>query len=397
MSTAMFDNNINSSHTNPLSHGNNISQRQFKKQWNKLAKQKARLVFLLKCRRHNLTPRFIIDKVTHLTKKNENSANNVKRKVDGMSKNLKQSLLNIELSLCHVEISNLEKKIKELEAIIHVDDLDQTLHCTQQSYEHQLQQSNAKVYKKFTNLVEKQEHLADIKFEDSFIKNLTDLEIPKEMLTLLSLGPKFSTMPGKDPIIDLVSDVELAIKREVPIENQRTARGEASYSITKFSRQNRKLNRIDRYLQKAIKITKEFLEKHKNVMVSNSDKGNVTKISEKSYYHAKIEQLMSDVNAFTPLNADPTTKIKNRVNTCLNNLAKANLMAQKLKTSLKSFNAVPPRLFGQIKYHKAGNPVRLIVSTINSAAYKMARFLATILRKSFKSKYDVKEQKYDLT
>lgn len=100
-----------------------------------------------------------------------------------------------------------------------------------------------KIFKKFTNLVETQEHLEDIKFERVSLKIF-----PKEVLTLLSLGPKFSIMPGKEPILDLASDVELAIKREVPFENQKKVRSEASYSLTKFFRQNRKLNRIDRYL-----------------------------------------------------------------------------------------------------------------------------------------------------
>lgn len=61
---------------------------------------------------------------------------------------------------------------------------------------------------------------------------------------------------------------------------------------------------------------------------------------------------------------------------------------------MKTWNTIPTRLFGQIKYHKQGHPIRLIVSTIDSAAYKMARFLATILRKAFKPKYGIKNSKH---
>lgn len=125
-------------------------------------------------------------------------------------------------------------------------------------------------------------------------------------------------------------------------------------------------------------------------MVSNSDKGNVTIIFNKEDYHNKIADLLSDLDAFTPIENDSTKTVANSLNRCLDNLYKANILQKKLKTSLKTFNAVQPRLFAQIKYHKEGNPVRLIVSTINSAAYKVSRFLATILRKSFVSKYSVK-------
>lgn len=103
--------------------------------------------------------------------------------------------------------------------------------------------------------------------------------------------------------------------------------------------------------------------------------------------------LLSDIDSFTPLNADPTTTMKNKVNKLIDNLYKANVISNKVKKSLKNWNTVPPRVFGQIKFHKPGHPLRLIVSTINSAAYKMARFLATILRKSFKSKFSLRNSK----
>lgn len=197
-------------------------------------------------------------------------------------------------------------------------------------------------------------------------------------------------MPTEEPLLDLASDVELVIKRELPMDTQRKARGEAQYLLTKFSKQNTKLIRIDRYLQKAVGKTREFLQQHSEIMVSNSDKGNVTLISNRDEYHSKVQEMINDLDAFTPLSVDPTKTVANAVNRCLDTLYKANILQEKLKTSLKSFNAIPPRLFAQIKYHKAGNPIRLIVSTINSAAYKLSRFLATILRKAFKSKYGVK-------
>lgn len=89
-------------------------------------------------------------------------------------------------------------------------------------------------------------------------------------------------------------------------------------------------------------------------MVSNSDKGNVTIISNKEDYHRKVEELLNDLDSFTPL--DPTKTVANLVNRCLDNLSKANILQKKLKTSLKTFNTISHRLFAQIKYHKEGNP-----------------------------------------
>lgn len=378
--------NITSSNRNNLIAGNNISQRNHRKVSEKLAKNKTRLVFLLKCRRHNVFPKFIVDRVTQMFKSYESVPRKVQGQIRSTKDKLLTTLLNVEISMCHCEVENLKNKL----ASHNNSTTAQTLSMSQQAHERQLETSNSRVHRKFAKLIETQDHVEDIKFDESFIKNLTGMDIPTEMMTVLSLGPKFSITPNEDPIVDLASDIELAIKRELPPTTQRTARGEALYSLAKYSKQTKKLNRIDKFLQKAVQKTREFLQQNSNIMVSNSDKGNVTIISNKDEYHRKVEELLSDLNSFTPLEVDPTKKVANLVNRCLDNLYKTNMMAKKLKTSLKTFNAIQPRLFAQIKYHKPGNPVRLIVSTVNSAAYKLSRFLATILRKSFTPKYSVK-------
>lgn len=226
--------------------------------------------------------------------------------------------------------------------------------------------------------------MENIEYDESFIKNLSGSEIPKEVLTILSLGPKFAITPKELPILDLASDIEHIIKTQVPESERRKVRGDALYTITKFSKENRKLKRIDRFLQKAATTARKFLKENPEIMVSNSDKGGVVIIS---------KRLLEDVESFARLKNDPTKTIKNKINKFMDNLFKAHVISNKVKKSLKTWNTVPPRIFGQIKFHKPGHPLRLIVSTINSAAYKMARFLATILRKSFKSKFGIKNSK----
>lgn len=57
-------NHISNKQNNGESHISSIQPNQ--KLIEKLAKNKARLVFLLKCRRNNLIPRFIIDKMKNI-------------------------------------------------------------------------------------------------------------------------------------------------------------------------------------------------------------------------------------------------------------------------------------------------------------------------------------------
>lgn len=171
------------------------------------------------------------------------------------------------------------------------------------------------------------------------------VETPNEVLMILSLGPKFATVPVDTPILDLASDVEAIIAQKLPRDNREQPRGEALYTITKFSRQQKHLNRIHKYLQRAATKAKEFLKNNREIMVSNSDKDSVTIISKKSEYYAKIRTLLSDLQAFTPLNQDPTKTIENKVNNFLDKLYHANYICDQLKESLKTWNTIPPRLF----------------------------------------------------
>lgn len=141
----------------------------------------------------------------------------------------------------------------------------------QQIFSHTLEQSNRNLHEKFERLKEAQNVFENIKYDESFIKNLSDVEIPQEVMTVLSLGPKFAITPETTPILDVASEVEAIIAQELPEEVHRQVRGETVYTITKFAKQHQELNRIEKYLQKASKTAAKFVKEHRHLMVSNSD------------------------------------------------------------------------------------------------------------------------------
>lgn len=396
MSAATVDINLNSSQILSPSGDNNIHHRRLRKEWIKLAKQKARLLFLLKCRRKDISPRFVTDRVSHLLYSYERPDTPICVKVQAksLSRHLQRSILNMEISICNKSIeyiSNLTRSIEQiLESNVSSEELSSIQNSNKEIFNLELKQSNQNLHVKMTKLMDQQNSLGNIKYDEGFIKNFTDTVIPNDVMTILSLGPKFAITPKETPILELATDVEAIIAQQLPKDERREARGEALDMLTKFSKQNKHLSHIDRYLRKAAGTAKQFLRNNRNLMVSTSDKGGVTIISKKDEYFSTIRALLSDLNSFTPLDDDPTVKIKGRINRFLDKLYHGSYISDELKKSLKTWNIIPPRLFGQIKYHKTGNPIRLIVSTINSAAYKMSRFLATILRKAFKPKYGVK-------
>lgn len=93
-----------------------------------------------------------------------------------------------------------------------------------------------------------------------------------------------------------------------------------------------------------------------------------------------MKNLVGDTLQFAKLNKDPTTTCQNKNNSLVAELLKDGLIDEKQSHSLRTYTANAPRMFGQIKFHKEGNPIRPIVSTVNTPAYKLSRYLATILK-----------------
>lgn len=88
--------------------------------------------------------------------------------------------------------------------------------------------------------------------------------------------------------------------------------------------------------------------------------------------------------------SDPTGSIERKNNAAVKTLHDNRYITSEEKAQLTTYTSVAPRIYGHLKYHKPGNPLRPIVSTIKSPCYKLSRFLATILRKAFKPKYNIK-------
>ena len=53
---------------------------------------------------------------------------------------------------------------------------------------------------------------------------------------------------------------------------------------------------------------------------------------------------------------------------------------QEFITRFSTVNARLPYLYGTVKTHKQGNPLRPIISTIGSVSYKLSKFLVTLLQ-----------------
>ncbi|KAG5305534.1 MARF GTPase, partial [Acromyrmex insinuator] len=112
--------------------------------------------------------------------------------------------------------------------------------------------------------------------------------------------------------------------------------------------------------------SKKFINDHLNILITNANKGNITIVLNKDSYILKMEEILSDVDTYTIINKDSTKKLIQ------------DLHYRRLLTTDDNIF----RTYGLTKIHKTGNPLRVIVSSINSPLYYFSLYLHNIIIKS---------------
>lgn len=196
------------------------------------------------------------------------------------------------------------------------------------------------------------------------------------------MGKKFSIKPtiNEIPIKNIIADIEYIIDSQKS-ETKNTIRNKA-VNILKNFLQNKKLLKNDiikKHFMYLYKLTKKFLKENNNIIITSSDKGNVTVAMLKEDYNSKMEDLLKDSNTYKIIKKDPTLTLKNKNNALILKMYKNNIIDKSIKLKLHINNANCPRIYGNPKIHKEHFPLRPIVSSINSPAYKLSKHLTYIL------------------
>ena len=91
-----------------------------------------------------------------------------------------------------------------------------------------------------------------------------------------------------------------------------------------------------------------------------------------------MESILSDRETYEVVNKAPLKKIEREFNAHLLRLKKEQKLDDYTYRKLRSTDAIPPAIRGSVKHHKPNNPLRPIVSCIDSALYNASRFLTDI-------------------
>ncbi|XP_044745169.1 uncharacterized protein LOC123307032 [Coccinella septempunctata] len=245
---------------------------------------------------------------------------------------------------------------------------------------HKIKRENLK---KIDDLCRKKRNQIDI--QEKWLKNLSNKTLPETVRNILSLGSKFSIPTTKKDIkVDsLIADLEYVLLG-VTEDRRDVLRAQATNTITNFTHGN---NNRSSSIQKWYKDAKKFLKDNDDLIVLDSDKGGVTVIMNKSEYERKIQSIL-DSKEFREVPKDPTQTIQNKCNKFITTLCERGYISDQQAKQMKTYNSTCPRIYGNPKVHKPDNPLRPIISSVNSPTSKLAKFVADILKSAYNPNND---------
>lgn len=352
---------------------------------------KNRQIFLLKCREYGVIPNFLNFKQNHIEFE-------CKYLTDQFQKNTltyKRKLLNLLITQTHKNLDVLNSSMNELSNNIK-SNIPQEQYTPFFSFELQKQENNfnkikQKNIKKLEKLTQKSAH-KNANVCPNWLENMTDIEIPNDVADILSLGPKFS-MPlekiTEKHIDDIIASVESGIKH-LTNDKADSIRHKITHAILRQKNHNNSNNRSleAKILKQKINKTKTFIKNNPNIYIITPDKSNKTIIIDKKIYEEKMKAHLSDTTTYKKIKNDPTNITQNKNNDIIKRWHKLKYITEQEKRHLTIHNAQPPKMYGLLKIHKEGMPIRPVIAHTQAPLYNLSKFLSNTLKNiAFKNQF----------
>ncbi|XP_062713754.1 uncharacterized protein LOC134290604 [Aedes albopictus] len=349
--------------------------RRFQRTATNLAKDNNRMKFLLNCRRCKVIPKCLNYKI-HI----QLGSGRSREELDKLMFKQKIRILSVMVADVKRSIAELQKNkahlFGKIETAFEREDVVAVKKMVEKKSRSVHEESKRRGERKIERL--KNQRIAEMNIEEEWVENTTDTRIPDFLQRTLSLGPNFNVQNKiKMPYVEIVAGIEKGIRFK---ENADEIRGEVASAITNhinYVRQPRH-GKLE-WIEKDIAASRRFLEENPSLLITKADKGNKTVIIEAEEYHAKMMELLNDEDTYRKLRADPSNRIMRKINAKVDGWLDQKCIEKSEHRKMKISSCNPPRIYGLPKLHKEGRPLRPVVSTIGSATYQMAQYLAGVL------------------
>ena len=217
--------------------------------------------------------------------------------------------------------------------------------------------------------------------------NLTDYQPDEDEESLLQMGLNYHCASKIDPKKKRL-EVEVLLDSIFSLEKKGEVRLSDSLqplllaeALTDRSNHNKSI--IDRHMRDAAKRLKQ----KKDVSVRRADKTAALVLIPTAEYNNKLDAILNNDTKFRRITRNPIDEIKRETNKIIERV-NASSSAVHLPPISGDFD--PGYLYGTVKTHKNGNPLRPIISQIPTPTYALAKKLNNILTPYIPSDFSIK-------
>jgi len=226
--------------------------------------------------------------------------------------------------------------------------------------------------------------------KSKWITNLRNIDIPESVLNVLSLGEKFglpANLSDSRERLELTVNFVKNFEASTPKLPERIVDKARSMFVNSLCRNlsgNNHLSHFDKYINREVKKCKKFLKNNPEILVTKADKGQVTVVMDRSVYVDKMTQMLEDTETYKHVKINPLSKMNNKLNNLIKGWLDCKAIDEWTYKCLKCTNGNLPRCYDLSKIHKRDVPLRIVVSSVGSPLYDVAKFLHNILNISIK-------------
>jgi len=349
--------------------------------------------FLIKCRSSDVLPPHIYN--MRFTASIHNAQLN--RRYVNLKRSYQMRLLNIEIKDIHSQISRLKHEITRIEVWLRsklpIELLNNFFDSNKNKINNFNLKTKVKLIKKFNMLKYRQDNSYKKFFEfdnTKWIINNCSTQIPKNISRILSLGESFglpidikNKNDSKDITLSVIKNFE-ASSYKFPENSLEKMRAMVVNSLNKNLYGCKHLSYIEAHILREVHKCKKFLKNNDDVFVTKADKGQITVTMDKATYIDQMTKSLDDVNIYRRIKKNPLRKITTKLNDMVLTWRRNEWIDENTCRGLRCTSGNLPRCYGLPKVHKAGFPLRIVVSSIGSPLYNMAKYLHDMLVTSIK-------------
>ncbi len=264
----------------------------------------SRRLFLLCCKGNDILPRHISElntcynRITFYSKSCDKAFSNLKALISNR-------LLRLEIKDAYCYEKILTKRLEKLRVKINSLNVDKQL--LDRFYSLTDEKCN-KIYQKCWTLHKKKldsllckKNQFSIPDRASWIKNLSNVAIPQNVIDIISLGHNFnlnSNIDRKD-VITSIKNVESSIQNiDISSVVKGDIRNFTSMVLKNHTKKSTHISVEEKTLAKKVNETKKFLKDNNDIFFTRADKGSVTVCLNKNNYIDKMNILLDDINTY---------------------------------------------------------------------------------------------------